>query len=112
VPPTPEVFAQLQQVRAAWGEALGCATTLGVGPRYLHSTGQLHKGGPNRGLFLVITTDTGYDLDIPEMGWTFGQLHQAQARGDVRALLARDRRVAHVHLSSPAELPQLRPLRP
>jgi len=112
VPPTPQVLAQLQQLRAAWGEALGCATTLGIGPRYLHSTGQLHKGGPNSGLFLVITTDTGYDLDIPEMGWTFGQLHQAQARGDVRALLARDRRVAHVHLSSPAELPQLRPLRP
>jgi len=112
VPPTPEVFAQLQQVRAAWGEALGCATTLGFGPRYLHSTGQLHKGGPNSGLFLVITTDIGYDLDIPEMGWTFGQLHQAQARGDVRALLARDRRVAHVHLPSPAELPQLRPLGP
>jgi len=109
VPPTPELFAQLQQVRAAWGEALGCATTLGFGPRYLHSTGQLHKGGPQSGLFLVITTDIGYDLDIPEMGWTFGQLHHAQARGDVRALLARGRRVAHVHLSSPAEIPQLRP---
>src|SRR5467141_1976405 len=109
VPPTPEVFAQLQQVRAAWGEALGCATTLGFGPRYLHSTGQLHKGGRNSGLFLVITADIGYDLDIPEMGWTFGQLHHAQARGDVRALLARGRRVAHVHLSSPAEIPQLRP---
>jgi D-arabinose 5-phosphate isomerase GutQ len=109
VPPTPEVFAQLQQVRAAWGEALGCATTLGFGPRYLHSTGQLHKGGPNSGLFLVITTDIAEDIDIPEMGWTFGQLHHAQARGDVRALLARGRRVAHVHLSSPAEIPQLRP---
>ena len=112
VPPTPAVFAQLQQVRAAWGETLGCATTLGFGPRYLHSTGQLHKGGPNSGLFLVITTDIAEDLDIPEMGWTFGQLHHAQARGDVRALLARGRRVAHVHLSSPAEILQLRPPRP
>jgi glucose-6-phosphate isomerase len=109
VPPTPEVFAQLQQVRAAWGEALGCATTLGFGPRYLHSTGQLHKGGPPSGLFLVVTTDVAEDIAIPEMGWTFGQLHHAQARGDVRALLARGRRVAHVHLSSPAEIPQLRP---
>ncbi|HLQ58405.1 MAG TPA: hypothetical protein VK113_02735 [Gemmatimonadales bacterium] len=109
VPPTPQVLAQLQQLRAAWGEALGCATTLGIGPRYLHSTGQLHKGGPNSGLFLVITSDIGEDLDIPEMGWTFGQLHHAQARGDVRALLARGRRVAHVHLSSPAEISQLRP---
>jgi D-arabinose 5-phosphate isomerase GutQ len=112
VPPTPEVFAQLQQVRAAWGETLGCATTLGFGPRYLHSTGQLHKGGPNSGLFLVVTTDIAVDLDIPEMGWTFGELHRAQARGDVRALLARGRRVAHVHLSSPAEISQLGPPRP
>ncbi len=109
VPPTPQVVAQLEKLRAAWGEALGCATTLGIGPRYLHSTGQLHKGGPNSGLFLVITTDIGEDLDIPEMGWTFGQLHHAQARGDVRALLARGRRVAHVHLSSLAEISQLRP---
>lgn len=111
VPPTPEVFAQLQQVRAAWGATLGCETTLGFGPRYLHSTGQLHKGGPNSGLFLVVTTGIAEDLDIPEMGWTFGELHHAQARGDVRALLARGRRVAHVHLASPAEIPQLGPPR-
>jgi len=71
------------------GEKLGCATTLGIGPRYLHSTGQLHKGGPNTGLFLVITTEIGEDLEIPSMGWTFGELHHAQARGDIRALLAR-----------------------
>lgn len=113
VPPTPEVFKTLQGVRAAWGHALGCATTLGIGPRYLHSTGQLHKGGSPNGLFLVVTTDTpaGHDLEIPEMGWTFGQLHRAQARGDVRALLARDRRVAHVHLKNLAELSQLTPPR-
>jgi hypothetical protein len=109
VPSTPEIHAELQKVRAAWGRALGCATTLGIGPRYLHSTGQLHKGGPNTGLFLVVTTDIDEDIAIPEMGWTFGELHRAQARGDVRALLARGRRVAHVHLSSPAELAQLQP---
>jgi len=109
VPPTPPVFRTLQQVRAAWGHALGCATTLGIGPRYLHSTGQLHKGGPPNGLFLVVTTDTPSDLEIPDMGWTFGELHRAQARGDVRALLARGRRVAHVHLKSPAELSMLSP---
>jgi len=109
VPPTPEIVAQLQELRAAWGEKLGCATTLGIGPRYLHSTGQLHKGGPNTGLFLVITADSGEDLEIPSMGWTFGELHHAQARGDVRALLARGRRVAHVHLASTAELSQLKP---
>lgn len=109
LPPTPEVQAELQKLRAAWGRATGCATTLGIGPRYLHSTGQLHKGGPNTGLFLVITTDAADDLEIPEMAWTFGELQRAQARGDVRALLARGRRVAHVHLSSVAELAQLHP---
>ncbi|MFN2572446.1 MAG: glucose-6-phosphate isomerase [Gemmatimonadales bacterium] len=109
VPPTPDMFARLQHLRAAWGRTLQCATTLGIGPRYLHSTGQLHKGGPDSGLFLVITTDTPEDLAIPEMGTTFGDLHRAQARGDVRALLARGRRVAHVHLSNPMELSQLEP---
>src|SRR5439155_786228 len=57
VPPTADVFGELQKLRAAWGRTLPCATTLGFGPRYLHSTGQLHKGGPDSGLFLVITTD-------------------------------------------------------
>jgi len=109
VPPTAEIVAELQKVRAAWGRAVGCATTLGIGPRYLHSTGQLHKGGPDTGLFLVITTEPEADVDIPEMGWTFGQLHRAQARGDLRALLARGRRVAHVHLSSPVEISRLGP---
>jgi len=109
VPPTPAVFKTLQQVRAAWGRTLGCATTLGIGPRYLHSTGQLHKGGPSSGLFLVVTADPVEDFEIPEMGWTFGQLHRAQARGDIRALLARNRRVAHVHLASTAEISRLNP---
>jgi len=52
VPPTPEILAQLQDLRAVWGEKLGCASTLGIGPRYLHSTGQLHKGGPTPACFL------------------------------------------------------------
>ena len=104
LPPAPEVTARLQALRAEWGRALGCATTLGFGPRYLHSTGQLHKGGPNTGLFLVITTDDAEDLAIPEQGRTFGELKRAQARGDIRALLARGRRVAHVHLSRLADL--------
>jgi len=106
--PTPDVTAELQAVRAAWGRALGCVTTLGFGPRYLHSTGQLHKGGPNTGLFLVVTTDDAEDAEIPETGFTFGRLERAQARGDMRALLARGRRVAHVHLARPADLGRLR----
>ena len=108
LPPLPEVAAALQQVRASWGRALGCVTTLGFGPRYLHSTGQLHKGGPDTGLFLVITTDDAEDLEIPEQKGTFGALKRAQARGDIRALLARGRRVAHVHLARPDDLESLR----
>jgi hypothetical protein len=109
VPPTPAIYTKLQELRGAWGRTLGCATTLGIGPRYLHSTGQLHKGGPASGLFLVITADVATDIEIPEMNTSFGALHRAQARGDVRALLARKRRVAHVHLSSLEELAQIRP---
>jgi hypothetical protein len=110
--PTPDVTAKLQAVRAAWGRALGCATTLGFGPRYLHSTGQLHKGGPNTGLFLVVTTDDAEDAEIPETGFTFGRLKRAQARGDIRALLARGRRVAHVHLARPEDVARDATLRP
>src|SRR5207244_6510563 len=108
LPPRPDVTARLEQLRAIWGRALGCVTTLGFGPRYLHSTGQLHKGGPNTGLFLVVTTDDAEDAEIPETGFTFGRLERAQARGDMRALLARGRRVAHVHLARPADLGRLR----
>jgi hypothetical protein len=107
LPPTPAVTARLQAVRLGWARALGCATTLGFGPRYLHSTGQLHKGGPNTGLFLVITCDDAEDVAVPEMGVTFGRLQNAQARGDVHALLARGRRVAYVHLARPEDLSQL-----
>lgn len=107
LPPEPELEVALQRVRQAWGRALGIVTTVGFGPRYLHSTGQLHKGGPNTGLFLVVTADPSEDLDIPEMGTTFGQLEHAQAMGDIRALLARGRRVCHVHLSNARQVEQL-----
>src|SRR2546430_5665066 len=66
LPPRPDVTARLEQLRAIWGRALGCVTTLGFGPRYLHSTGQLHKGGPNTGLFLVLTADDAADAAVPE----------------------------------------------
>ena len=107
LPPRADIAAQLQGVRAAWGRTLGCATTLGFGPRYLHSTGQLHKGGPNTGLFLVLTADDAEDVAVPGMGITFGALKRAQARGDIKALLARGRRVAHVHLSRPEDAGRL-----
>ncbi len=107
LPPTEEIQARLAAVGAAWGRDLGLVTTLGFGPRYLHSTGQFHKGGPNTGLFLVITSDDAVDVEIPGMGWTFGQLKRAQALGDIKALLAKRRRVAHVHLPRPAEVTAL-----
>ncbi len=104
LPPTPEIAGRLETVRAAWGQSLGSVTTLGFGPSYLHSTGQLHKGGPNTGLFLVITADDALDVEIPGMGRTFGQLKRAQAMGDIKALLAKGRRVAHVHLRRPEDV--------
>jgi len=107
LPPRPDVAAVLQQLRARWQQTLGVATTLGFGPRYLHSTGQLHKGGPNTGLFLVLTADPEVDLEIPGMGLSFGRLQHAQARGDIQALLARGRRVAHLHLPRVEDLARL-----
>src|SRR2546430_6651385 len=77
-------YTTLFRSRVTWGRALGCVTTLGFGPRYLHSTGQLHKGGPNTGLFLVLTADDAADAAVPELGITFGRLKTAQARGDIQ----------------------------
>ncbi len=74
------------------------ATTLGYGPRFLHSTGQLHKGGPDKGLFLQLTTEYKKDLPIPGKPYTFGIVVNAQATGDFQALCASGRRVASVHL--------------
>ncbi len=88
---------------AAIREALattGCATTAGYGPRFLHSTGQLHKGGPATGVFLQLTSDHPEDREIPGWPYTFGRLIDAQARGDREALRAADRPVVHVHLGA------------
>ena len=78
------------------------ATTLGFGPRYLHSTGQLHKGGPNRGVFLFITCDEANDLPVPGERTSFGQVKLAQACGDINVLVERGRRVLRVHLGTDA----------
>src|SRR5438046_1022925 len=102
-PPGRDIAARREQLRATWEAAVGCVATAAFGPRYLHSTGQLHKGGPNTGLFLVVTADDAEDVEIPEMGRTFGEVKRAQAVGDLRALIAKQRRVAHVHLTRPNE---------
>jgi hypothetical protein len=79
-------------------EATGCVVTHGFGPRYLHSTGQLHKGGPPTGLFLQVVDDTGDELPIPGQPFGFGKLIRAQAAGDFASLQERGRRVARIRL--------------
>jgi len=93
---------ELHEMRTQVRNALKVATTVGFGPRFLHSTGQLHKGGPNSGVFFQLTTDTdpSRDLDIPGMV-TFGTLLRAQALGDFESLDKRNRRGARFHLHAP-----------
>ena len=76
----------------------GCVVTHGLGPRYLHSTGQLHKGGPPTGLFVQVVDDTGDELAIPGQPFGFGRLIRAQAAGDYASLKERGRRVARIRL--------------
>ncbi len=101
---------ELQALRLAVRDAKKVATTLGYGPRFLHSTGQLHKGGPNTGVFLQVTCDDAEDLPIPGQKYTFGVLKQAQALGDFQVLAERGRRVLRVHVGDdvPAGLAKLR----
>ena len=89
---------ELQAMRHAVRDARRVATCLGFGPRFLHSTGQAYKGGPNSGVFLQVTCDDAADLPVPNQKYTFGVVKAAQARGDFQVLVARGRRVLHVHL--------------
>ncbi len=98
LPRTPEHAAVLQDLRLRLRDRHGVATTAGFGPRYLHSTGQLHKGGPPSGVFVQIVREEPVDLPVPGKSYTFAQLKAAQAQGDLEALLARGRRVARVTL--------------
>ena len=95
---TPERESLLESLQALLRRRTGAAATAGFGPRYLHSSGQLHKGGPNTGLYLLLTSDAARDLPIPESEHTFAALQRAQAMGDERALLERDRRVLRLNL--------------
>lgn len=94
----------LQEARSIVQKRLKLATTLGFGPRYLHSTGQIHKGGPDTGLFIVITIDENEDIQVPGEPYTFGILKQAQSIGDFQALKNKGRRVIRVHLREEADL--------
>ncbi|NWG17167.1 MAG: bifunctional transaldolase/phosoglucose isomerase [Chloroflexi bacterium] len=99
LPPTPETDARLEAIRRRLRQITRRAVTVGYGPRYLHSTGQLHKGGADSGLFIQITAGVGDDLPIPGQPYSFGVLHAAQAAGDLETLRGKDRRALRLHLN-------------
>ncbi|MDA1062320.1 MAG: glucose-6-phosphate isomerase, partial [Chloroflexi bacterium] len=99
LPRTAAHAAALQAARVRLRDRYHVATTVGFGPRFLHSTGQLHKGGAPNGVFLQIVGDDAADLAIPGAAYSFGQLKQAQALGDLDALRTLGRRVARLTIA-------------
>lgn len=95
---TAETVSALQQLRTTIRNATGCATTLGYGPRFLHSTGQLHKGGPDSGVFIQITAPDKVDFAVPGEPYSFSVLKDAQALGDFQSLIKHGRRALRVDL--------------
>jgi len=101
---TEELNKELAEFRQLVQDKLRIATTSGYGPRFLHSTGQYHKGGPNVGLFVQFTADHPQDLPLPGRTYTFGTFENAQAQGDLQALRDNQRRALHIHLGpNPAQ---------
>ena len=98
IAPSAGADAALDRIRALLRDRTGCATTAGYGPRFLHSTGQLHKGGPDTGWFLQLTSDHPVDRPIPGWPYTFGRLIDAQAEGDFAAIEAHELPILRVHL--------------
>jgi len=101
VGPDPSLADALRTFRAAVLNRTSAATMFGYGPRYLHSTGQLHKGGPNTGVFVLVSASPDHDIRIPSQPFSFGTLELAQALGDFASLDASRRRALHIHLPSP-----------
>jgi hypothetical protein len=100
LPADPTRADAINRLRATLRSRLGVATTHGVGPRYLHSTGQYHKGGPNTGVFVLVTSDDASATAVPGSAYTFSTLKHAQALGDFDALVAGGRTVVHCHFES------------
>lgn len=98
LPDRPEIGESIDRIRRKVGERYGIAATAGFGPRYLHSTGQLHKGGPNTGLFVQLTADHEGEIAIPGRPYNLNALADAQAAGDLQALRNRGRRAIRIHL--------------
>jgi hypothetical protein len=99
--PDEALARSLKRFRRAVRDRTRAATMFGYGPRYLHSTGQLHKGGPNTGVFVLVSATPAEDLPIPGEAFSFGTLELAQALGDFASLDQTGRRALHVHLPSP-----------
>ena len=98
---SPEIEKALLALRDKIMNKTKRAVLFGFGPRYLHSTGQLHKGDGNNGVFLILSADPENDVKIPGQNYTFGQLCNAQALGDFKALQDKGRRVIKLHLAQP-----------
>jgi transaldolase/glucose-6-phosphate isomerase len=96
--PDHRISEKLQRLQNGLRDRLHVAATVGYGPRFLHSTGQLHKGGPDTGVFIQMTDEITEDLAVPGKDFTFGKLIQAQAEGDYQALKNRDRRILRINL--------------
>jgi transaldolase / glucose-6-phosphate isomerase len=107
LPRNEDLIKVLQQMRIAIRAKTGNAVTAGFGPRFQHSTGQFHKGGPANGLFLVVTADPAADFDIPTEGLTFGTLIRAQALGDYEALIEAGKKVLRIHLGAVEDLQEI-----
>jgi hypothetical protein len=98
LPAESDVRSAVSEIRSAIRAKKRAATTFGIGPRYLHSTGQYHKGGPNTAVAFVITADDETETPIPEAGYSFAALKRAQALGDMQTLEAHGRRAIRIHL--------------
>jgi transaldolase/glucose-6-phosphate isomerase len=107
IPRNKDTEAVLQAMRVAIREKTKCAVSAGFGPRFQHSTGQFHKGGPNKGLFIQVVYDAQADMEIPTQGMTFGTLLRAQALGDYEALIAAGRRAIRIRLNKVEDLKNL-----
>jgi len=101
VTPSEEYDAAASDLRAALRERTRCATTFGYGPRYLHSTGQCHKGGPPNGLFIQLYQPAVEDVEIPEAGYSFEHLKRAQSLGDMQTLRAHGLPVVRIEVDGP-----------
>jgi transaldolase / glucose-6-phosphate isomerase len=106
-PPSEEMDAAVTELRVALRERTKCTTTFGYGPRYLHSTGQYHKGGPANGLFIQLYQPADEDIEIPEAGYSFEHLKNAQALGDMQTLRAHGLGVARIEIVGPEAVRRL-----